>query len=262
MESQYLAPGGRRGDVWNGEWVTDRSELIEQLCGDSADVDLADCIIKLRRVVPHRFFAYGVFRTVDGRVERIVNVDFPVAHLRSIRLSENSGCKVICQWLIKREPLLVSGPLDGECRYAAEISAATMADVDALLIHAQLDLAGSRAIAFFLGDVPAASFEAASRELRVLTPYLYVAAVRSMRALTSPKSRYSTADPLTPREIEVLTWVYHGKTNEEIGKILSISVFTVKNHIQRILLKLNATNRVQAVLRAAEAGLFHNGRVP
>jgi LuxR family quorum-sensing system transcriptional regulator SolR len=53
--------------------------------------------------------------------------------------------------------------------------------------------------------------------------------------------------------------VYHGKTNEEIGEILGISVFTVKNHIQRILLKLNATNRVQAVLRALEAGLIQHG---
>lgn len=52
---------------------------------------------------------------------------------------------------------------------------------------------------------------------------------------------------LSPREIEILEWVRGGKTNIEIGMILNISAFTVKNHLQRIFKKLNVTNRAQAV---------------
>lgn len=52
---------------------------------------------------------------------------------------------------------------------------------------------------------------------------------------------------LTPREIEILEWVRGGKTNIEIGMILGISAFTVKNHLQRIFKKINVTNRAQAV---------------
>lgn len=52
---------------------------------------------------------------------------------------------------------------------------------------------------------------------------------------------------LTPREIEILEWVRNGKTNIEIGMILDISAFTVKNHLQRIFKKINVTNRAQAV---------------
>jgi len=52
---------------------------------------------------------------------------------------------------------------------------------------------------------------------------------------------------LTDREQEVLDWIRKGKTNVEIGLILSISCFTVKNHIQRIFQKIGASNRVQAV---------------
>lgn len=51
---------------------------------------------------------------------------------------------------------------------------------------------------------------------------------------------------LSGREIQIMEWVRQGKTNYEIGMILNISTFTVKNHMQRILRKLNVTNRAQA----------------
>lgn len=52
---------------------------------------------------------------------------------------------------------------------------------------------------------------------------------------------------LSEREEEILQWVALGKTNPEIGSILSISSFTVKNHLQRMFKKLNVSNRAQAV---------------
>jgi len=52
---------------------------------------------------------------------------------------------------------------------------------------------------------------------------------------------------LSSREIEVMRWVKMGKTNHEISCILTISVFTVKNHLHRIFFKLDALNRTHAV---------------
>lgn len=52
---------------------------------------------------------------------------------------------------------------------------------------------------------------------------------------------------LSDRELEILHWVSVGKTNPEIGSILDISEFTVKNHLQRIFKKLNVSSRAQAV---------------
>ena len=54
---------------------------------------------------------------------------------------------------------------------------------------------------------------------------------------------------LTLREIEILEWVGNGKTNYEIGRILEISPFTVKNHLQRIYRKLDVTRRAQAIAK-------------
>lgn len=52
---------------------------------------------------------------------------------------------------------------------------------------------------------------------------------------------------LTPRQLEIMKWVRQGKTNHEIGAIMDISPFTVKNHLQKIFQRLKVNNRVQAV---------------
>jgi len=61
---------------------------------------------------------------------------------------------------------------------------------------------------------------------------------------------------LTERERGILRWVYLGKSNGEIGAILNISSLTVKNHMQKILRKLNVVNRAQAVGKALDARII------
>lgn len=63
---------------------------------------------------------------------------------------------------------------------------------------------------------------------------------------------------LSSREFEILEWVRKGKTNQEIGAILDISAFTVKNHLQRVFKKLDVINRAQAVARFEQS--FRNLR--
>jgi DNA-binding CsgD family transcriptional regulator len=60
---------------------------------------------------------------------------------------------------------------------------------------------------------------------------------------------------LSKRELEVLHWVSEGKTDWEIGVILSISIYTVKNHVKSILSKLDACNRTHATQKANKMGI-------
>lgn len=57
---------------------------------------------------------------------------------------------------------------------------------------------------------------------------------------------------LSSREMEIMEWVQNGKTNYEIGMILDISAFTVKNHLQRIFKKLDVISRAQAVAKLSK----------
>ena len=58
-----------------------------------------------------------------------------------------------------------------------------------------------------------------------------------------------SAFALSAREEEIIAWVAKGRTNAEISRILAISPFTVKNHVQRVIKKLGASNRTEAAVR-------------
>jgi transcriptional regulator EpsA len=96
--------------------------------------------------------------------------------------------------------------------------------------------------------------------MEILLPYLDTA-LRSVAPL--PLHSPLLADlpeiedhGLSGRESEIMDWVKMGKTNAEIGSILSISAFTVKNHLQHIFKKLDVYNRMQAVSKI-ERSLSH-----
>ncbi len=61
---------------------------------------------------------------------------------------------------------------------------------------------------------------------------------------------------LTPRELEVLRLLADGVGTREMAERLSLSVATVRNHVERILGKLGVHSRLEAVLYAAQHGLI------
>lgn len=60
---------------------------------------------------------------------------------------------------------------------------------------------------------------------------------------------------LTPREIEVLSAIGEGLTNKSIARRLSISLHTVKFHIESVFRKLGVRSRTEAVAKASERRL-------
>jgi DNA-binding NarL/FixJ family response regulator len=80
-----------------------------------------------------------------------------------------------------------------------------------------------------------------------------------LQALSRPTAPSAGAFPqLTAREREVLEHVATGRNNVTISRHLSLSAHTVANHVSSILMKLQAADRAEAIIRARDAGLGKN----
>lgn len=69
-------------------------------------------------------------------------------------------------------------------------------------------------------------------------------------------STFKIREDLTGREMEVLRWLAHGRTNREIADELVVGEETVKTHVGNILAKLHLAHRTQAVIHALKQGLI------
>jgi DNA-binding NarL/FixJ family response regulator len=85
-------------------------------------------------------------------------------------------------------------------------------------------------------------------------PFLYPAAVTRLIAdlLARPEE---PADPLTPRELQVVKLIAEANTNEQIAEALTISPRTVERHRENILGKLGMRDRVELTRYAIRRGL-------
>ena len=61
---------------------------------------------------------------------------------------------------------------------------------------------------------------------------------------------------MSNRELDTLELIAENLSNQEIADALYISITTVKTHVRNILLKLEAKNRNEAVIKAKEKGLL------
>lgn len=76
------------------------------------------------------------------------------------------------------------------------------------------------------------------------------------RDVASRLALRSTFEALTPREIQVLKEIAKGRANKEIAAALSISEYTVKDHLKAILGKLHVAVRTEAVTAAVQRGII------
>jgi DNA-binding NarL/FixJ family response regulator len=114
------------------------------------------------------------------------------------------------------------------------------------------------AAGYLLKGAPRADVFAAVRVVAgggsLLAPLAASAVLRRVRGEPSPND-----SNLTPREREVLDLMARGLANKQIAARLGISERTVKFHVSAVFAKLGASNRTEAVARAARLGLVNIG---
>lgn len=115
---------------------------------------------------------------------------------------------------------------------------------------------------FCFARTPLGKTARAARIVEVVVPILYVTFLRVLAAdANSAEGAVRMSSLVTQREVEILGWIKEGKTTADIARILHLSPFTVKNHVQNILKKLGARSRSHAIAQAMHLGLLNNGRI-
>ncbi|MBO1750975.1 response regulator transcription factor [Actinotalea sp. BY-33] len=120
---------------------------------------------------------------------------------------------------------------------------------------------------FLLKDAPPEEMLAAIRTVHagdaVIAPSstrrLLEHLVTALPEAEDPSTAHPGLGELTDREREVLVLMTRGRSNTEIAGDLFVAEATVKTHVGRILSKLGARDRVQAVVTAYEGGLVRPG---
>jgi transcriptional regulator EpsA len=126
-----------------------------------------------------------------------------------------------------------------------------------VLVHGVVDQRGAHDCLFVTFSTSPTAADASRMAMPMVLPYIEMA-LRHVAPLPHQLQGANGADGealaqfvqekgITERELEVLRWVTLGKTNPEIGAILDLSEFTIKNHLKRIFRKLDVMNRAQAV---------------
>jgi DNA-binding NarL/FixJ family response regulator len=117
---------------------------------------------------------------------------------------------------------------------------------------------------FLIKDAPAEELiqgvRTVARGEALLAPAVTRSVIEAFARLPTPRADLAgRLDGLTPRELDVLRLVAKGLSNGEIARALFLSETTVRTHIGHILMKLDARDRVQAVVFAYEGGLVQAG---
>ena len=137
----------------------------------------------------------------------------------------------------------------------------TTFDLDEYVVHA----IKAGASGFLLKDAPPEDMLAAIRTVHAGDAVIAPSSTRRLLSRLAPllpdeeKAPPAILDALTDREREVLVLMARGRSNQEIAAELVVAEATVKTHVGRVLAKLAARDRVQAVVVAYETGLVVPG---
>ena len=241
--------------------------LVHEVLGVRKHVDLMHWLQgDLQQYLPHEILiaAWGDFHR--GVIHYDVVSSFP-----GVR-SENAMAETLAplltglfnRWIVQdRKPFALNVGHDGfawESAVSPGPIAEAMRTMRSSLVHGINDQRGRHDCLYVFFSRHPKRRRNEPNALKVLLPYID-SALRQVDLLPNQYPQPSDAPVegatdegsqfdnglLSDREAEIMKWVAMGKTNGEIGSILNVSSFTIKNHMQRIFKKLDVFNRAQAV---------------
>lgn len=222
----------------------------------------------LQGVLPHRVLlvAMGRLRSGQARYVEAVGDDLPQARLLEAAWGANAIDDVLLaliQAWDRNGRVAMGVGVDRPIQFsrAAHADLWRSLDLGEVILHGSPGLYNDIATLVCFGGLARAATRLDLRMASAMVPFIREALTRCHSVPADGKEPSATIS-LSGREQEILVWLQRGKTNQEIGVILEISALTVKNHVQRILRKLNVHNRAEAAAQGAMMAFSNQSQKP
>ncbi len=228
--------------------------MLCQSTKKKSDFDSAQKVLSL--LLPHTKCFAGIISTRNKKVKYHINYGFKNDFIQHFLLDhEATGNLLFGDWLKGCSPIFIklgSYKFPQDCRsLKQELS---KSGVQNIMAHGMLDISKLAASYIIFTDIK--QWDNHTKHIvKTVIPIIH----SLIGSIYFNENRHISATcniALTNREREILHWISQGKTNVEIGIILSISHWTVKVHTAKILKKFNATTRSQAVTTAINMNLI------
>lgn len=234
--------------------IARHSDLLEWLRGD------------VQRYLPHDILMAGWGNFQEGIIQHDILSELPGARSYG---DGTDGVPFLLgrfhdHWVAGgRQPCLLKFSqfeyLLGSARLPGSFNC-TLGSMRFVLVHAMYDERARQDCMYAFLSADEFLAEPAQTAIRMLMPCIdnvlrQIAPLPQQQSVPALRQAPEDTCGLSEREAQIMAWVAMGKTNSEIGTILNISGYTVKNHMQRIFQKLNVFNRAQAVSRITRVSL-------
>jgi LuxR family transcriptional regulator, quorum-sensing system regulator CviR len=216
----------------------------------------------LQDLLPHAMMICGLaeIKPKQINIRKVIVRDWSLAYLEANKQRDGTFYSpIMAAWNERHAPQLYEPERDAVTTDAHRRWREVFHDygLKNIAAHGVHDVAGSVTSYFNFSGLEGRLDARVSGLLELLTPHMHLALTRALNDVpTLPAADAREPVSLTPRERDVLHWMLEGKTNWEIAQISARSEHTIKHQVERILMKLESTNRAQAVAKAIATGII------
>lgn len=182
--------------------------------------------------------------------------NFPMEYFFELRNTHGGvDSPLMVNWRKTRKPVCFESGRDDADYPADWVKVFNKFDLRNTIGHATLDRHGVVGQYFIFARLDEELCSEHAEIVELVTPSLSLALMQALGTENEEEKFVGTVQALiSKRQREILQWIYHGKTNWEISKILDINEETVKYHVDQAMNKLKVKTRAQAIGRALEIG--------
>jgi two-component system, NarL family, response regulator NreC len=211
-------------------------------------------VIRVLIVDDHAVVRSGLRRVLDAEADIETVAEAPSAERAIFEALENKPDVVLMDVVMPGQSGIEGMPALLQAVPDAKVLVLSMQD-DPRYVHEAFEAGAS---GYVLKEAADTEVVGAVRAVASGERYLHPALGARLVAAESAERKRAEADPLSEREREVLRLLALGHTNQEIAKLLYISVRTAETHRAHIMQKLRLSSRAELVRYALEQGLLED----